>query len=122
VFYCIAMSSLFFVLPRLSAASTVALNFEPIAALVLAWISWADLRAIQIAGAVVTVGAIAWLGVQEVVVRMSAGDDFSTVAIELFDQCRPALEHGALVQVALVGDLVGVDRRRSVMTAARGEG
>jgi drug/metabolite transporter (DMT)-like permease len=66
VFYCIAMSSLFFVLPRLSATSTVALNFEPIAALVLAWIILGQTIApIQIAGAFVTVAAIAWLGVRK---------------------------------------------------------
>lgn len=66
VFYCVAMSSLFFVLPRLSAASTAALNFEPIAALVLAWIFLGQAIApLQIAGAVVTVGAIAWLGISK---------------------------------------------------------
>jgi drug/metabolite transporter (DMT)-like permease len=66
IFYCIAMSSLFFVLPRLSAASTVALNFEPIAALVLAWIFLGQTIApIQVAGAFVTVAAIAWLGVKK---------------------------------------------------------
>jgi drug/metabolite transporter (DMT)-like permease len=66
VFYCIAMSSLFFVLPRLSAASTVALNFEPIAALALAWVILGQTIApLQIAGAFVTVGAIAWLGVKK---------------------------------------------------------
>ena len=66
IFYCIAMSSLFFVLPRLSAASTVALNFEPIAALVLAWVFLGQTIApLQIAGAFVTVGAIAWLGVKK---------------------------------------------------------
>ena len=66
IFYCIAMSSLFFVLPRLSAASTVALNFEPIAALVLAWIFLGQMIApVQIAGAFITVGAIAWLGARK---------------------------------------------------------
>ena len=66
IFYCIAMSSLFFVLPRLSAASTVALNFEPIAALVLAWVFLGQVIApLQVAGALVTVGAIAWLGVKK---------------------------------------------------------
>jgi drug/metabolite transporter (DMT)-like permease len=66
VFYCIAMSSLFFVLPRLSAASTVALNFEPIAALVLAWIFLGQtIGPLQIAGAFLTVGAIAWLGISK---------------------------------------------------------
>lgn len=66
VFYCIAMSSLFFVLPRLSAASTVALNFEPIAALVLAWIFLGQMIApLQIVGALITVAAIAALGVKK---------------------------------------------------------
>jgi drug/metabolite transporter (DMT)-like permease len=66
VLYCIAMSSLFFVLPRLSAASTVALNFEPIAALVLAWIFLGQtIGPLQIAGAFLTVGAIAWLGISK---------------------------------------------------------
>jgi drug/metabolite transporter (DMT)-like permease len=65
-FYCVAMSSLFFVLPRLSAASTAALNFEPIAALVLAWLILDQTVApLQIAGAFVTVGAIAWVGVKK---------------------------------------------------------
>lgn len=66
IFYCVAMSSLFFVLPRLSASSTAALNFEPIAALVLAWIFLGQAIApLQIAGAFVTVSAIAWLGVRK---------------------------------------------------------
>jgi len=66
VLYCVAMSSLFYVLPRLSAASTAALNFEPIAALVLAWIFLGQTVApLQIAGAFVTVSAIAWLGVSK---------------------------------------------------------
>jgi drug/metabolite transporter (DMT)-like permease len=66
VFYGIAMSSLFFVLPRLSAASTVALNFEPIAALVLAWTFLGQtIGPVQIVGAFLTVGAIAWLGISK---------------------------------------------------------
>ena len=66
VFYCVAMSSLFFVLPRLSAASTAALNFEPIAVLALAWIFLGQAVApLQIVGAFVTVAAIAWLGVSK---------------------------------------------------------
>ena len=66
IFYCIAMSSLFFVLPRLSAASTAALNFEPIAVLALAWLVLGQAVApLQIVGAFVTVGAIAWLGVKK---------------------------------------------------------
>jgi len=66
IFYCIAMSSLFFVLPRLSAASTAALNFEPIALLALAWMFLGQaVTPLQIAGAFVTVGAIVWLGVSK---------------------------------------------------------
>ena len=66
IFYCIAMSSLFFVLPRLSAAATAALNFEPIALLALAWLFLGQAVApLQIVGAFVTVGAIAWLGVKK---------------------------------------------------------
>ena len=66
IFYCIAMSSLFFVLPRLPAAATAALNFEPIALLGLAWIFLGQaVNALQIVGAFVTVGAIAWLGVSK---------------------------------------------------------
>jgi drug/metabolite transporter (DMT)-like permease len=65
-FYCVAMTSLFLALPRLSAASTAALNFEPIAALVLAWLILDQTVApLQIAGAFVTVGAIAWVGVKK---------------------------------------------------------
>ncbi len=37
-FYCVAMISLFFVIPRVPATTTAALNFEPIAALALAWL------------------------------------------------------------------------------------
>jgi drug/metabolite transporter (DMT)-like permease len=66
IFYCIAMSSLFFILPRLSAASTAALNFEPIALLALAWIFLGQaVTPLQIAGAFLTVGAIAWLGISK---------------------------------------------------------
>jgi drug/metabolite transporter (DMT)-like permease len=66
IFYCIAMSSLFYVLPHLSAASTAALNFEPIALLGLAWLYLGQAVApLQIVGAFLTVGAIAWLGVKK---------------------------------------------------------
>ena len=63
IFYCTAMISLFAVLPRVPAASTAALNFEPIALLGLAWV-FLDQRvsALQLVGAFLTVGAIAWLG------------------------------------------------------------
>lgn len=63
VFYCIAMISLFLVLPRVPAASTAALNFEPIALLALGWaILGHALTPLQILGAFLTVGAIAWVG------------------------------------------------------------
>jgi drug/metabolite transporter (DMT)-like permease len=64
VFYCIAMTVTFSVLPRLASASgTVALNFEPIALLGLAWLLLGQaVNPLQIAGAFLTVGAIAWLG------------------------------------------------------------
>jgi drug/metabolite transporter (DMT)-like permease len=66
VFYCIAMMSLFYVLPRVPSTSTGALNFEPIALLVLAWVFLGHtVSAAQLVGACVTVGAIAWLGVSK---------------------------------------------------------
>jgi drug/metabolite transporter (DMT)-like permease len=66
VFYCIAMMLLFYVLPRVPATSTAALNFEPIALLVLTWLLLDHtLSPLQIAGAFLTVGAIAWLGVKK---------------------------------------------------------
>lgn len=63
VFYGTAITSLFVLLPRVGAASsTVALNFEPIAVLALAWLLLGQgVKPIQIAGAFVVVGAIAWL-------------------------------------------------------------
>jgi drug/metabolite transporter (DMT)-like permease len=66
VFYCIAMMSLFYVLPRVPSTSTAALNFEPIALLVMAWLLLDHaVSAIQLLGALVTVSAIAWLGVSK---------------------------------------------------------
>jgi drug/metabolite transporter (DMT)-like permease len=62
-FYCVAMMSLFFVLPRLPATTTAALNFEPIALLVLSWLILdITVAPLQIVGALLTVSAIAWLG------------------------------------------------------------
>ncbi len=62
-FYCVAMISLFTALPRVSVTSTAALNFEPIALLVLGWVFLGNsLTPLQIAGALLTVGAIVWLG------------------------------------------------------------
>jgi drug/metabolite transporter (DMT)-like permease len=63
VFYCIAMMSLFYVLPRVPTTSTAALNFEPIALLALTWLVLGHtFGAIQVLGALITVSAIAWLG------------------------------------------------------------
>ena len=63
MFYGAAMISLFIVLPRVPPASTVALNFEPIALLALAWVFLGQAVApLQVLGAFVVVGAIAWLG------------------------------------------------------------
>ena len=108
VFYCIAMMALFYVLPRVPATSTGALNFEPIALLVLTWLFLGHtLSALQVVGAFVPPAAP---------VRRGGGKsllgDVRASAIKLFDQRRAAVEHRALVHVALVGDLVGVDRRR----------
>lgn len=66
VFYCIAMMSLFYVLPRVPSTSTGALNFEPIALIALTWIFLDQtITATQLVGALITVGAIAWLGVKK---------------------------------------------------------
>jgi drug/metabolite transporter (DMT)-like permease len=66
IFYCGAMCTLFISLPRLVPASTVALNFEPIALLGLGWIVLGQaVGPLQIAGAFLTVGAIAWLGLRK---------------------------------------------------------
>ena len=57
------MISLFFVLPRFLPTHTAALNFEPIALLVLAWLILGNtVTPLQVAGAFLTVGAIVWLG------------------------------------------------------------
>jgi drug/metabolite transporter (DMT)-like permease len=62
-FYCVAMILLFFVIPRVPATTTAALNFEPIAALALAWVVLGHtLTPLQLVGALVTVGSIVWLG------------------------------------------------------------
>ena len=63
VFYCVAMISLFMVLPRVALTSTAALNFEPIALLLLAWIFLGhSVTPLQMVGALLTVGSIVWLG------------------------------------------------------------
>jgi drug/metabolite transporter (DMT)-like permease len=63
--YGTAITTLFVILPRLGggAASTVALNFEPIAVLVIAWLVLGQtVSALQSAGALIVVASIAWLG------------------------------------------------------------
>jgi drug/metabolite transporter (DMT)-like permease len=66
VFYCIAMMSLFYVLPRVPATATGALNFEPIALLALTWLVLGHTMTLtQVIGALVTVSAIAWLGMSK---------------------------------------------------------
>jgi drug/metabolite transporter (DMT)-like permease len=64
LFYGTAITSLFVLQPRLSAASDIAaLNFEPIAVLALGWaILGQSLEPRQIAGALVVIGAIVALG------------------------------------------------------------
>jgi len=63
LFYCVAIVSLFYLVPRVDTTTTVALNFEPIALLFLGWIFLGfTVTLSQIAGALLTVGAIAWLG------------------------------------------------------------
>jgi len=64
LFYGTAITSLFVLQPRLQAATDVAaLNFEPIAVLVLGWaILGQSLEPRQIAGALVVIGAIVALG------------------------------------------------------------
>ena len=65
-FYCVAMMSLFFVLPRIPTTTTAALNFEPIALLVLSWLILdITVAPLQIVGALLTVSAIAWLGLSK---------------------------------------------------------
>lgn len=64
VFYALAITSVFVVLPKMGSANyAVVLNFEPIALLALAWIFLGQaVTPVQIIGALVTVGAIAWIG------------------------------------------------------------
>src|SRR5258708_23411525 len=64
LFYCVAMTTLFLTLPRLDGSvGTVALNFEPIALLALAWMFLGQaVSPLQIAGAFLVVAAIIRLG------------------------------------------------------------
>jgi drug/metabolite transporter (DMT)-like permease len=62
-FYCAAMLLLFYVLPRVPSTVTGAMNIEPIALLVLTWIFLGHtVTPLQMVGAFLVVGAIAWLG------------------------------------------------------------
>ena len=62
-FYSVAMITLFMMIPRVPATSTVALNFEPIALLLLAWLFLGNtVTPLQLVGAFLTVSAIVWLG------------------------------------------------------------
>lgn len=63
VFYCIAFTSLFVLLPRLGAVNNAALmNFEPVAVLFLAWaVLGQTVAPLQIGGALVVIGAVATL-------------------------------------------------------------
>jgi drug/metabolite transporter (DMT)-like permease len=66
--YGTAATWMFIVLPRLSggSSSTVALNFEPIAVLGIAWLTLGQkVGPLQILGALIVVGAIAWLGLSK---------------------------------------------------------
>ena len=64
VFYGLAITSVFVVLPRMGSANyAVVLNFEPISLLFLGWaILGQAIAPLQIFGAFIVVGAIAWLG------------------------------------------------------------
>ena len=66
VFYCLAMVALFWALPRLPSTTTAALNFEPIPLLFFTWaVLGYIVTPLQIVGAFLTVGAIAWLSLQK---------------------------------------------------------
>jgi drug/metabolite transporter (DMT)-like permease len=64
VFYGLAITSVFVVLPRMGSSSyAVVLNFEPISLLFLGWVILGQAIApLQIFGAFIVVGAIIWLG------------------------------------------------------------
>ncbi|MGQ0654249.1 MAG: DMT family transporter [Betaproteobacteria bacterium] len=64
--YCAGTILLFYTIPRVSSTTTVALNFEPIALLLLAWLILGHtVTPLQIGGAFITVGAIVWLGLRK---------------------------------------------------------
>jgi len=64
MFYGLAITSVFVVLPKMGSASyAVVLNFEPISLLLLGWLILGQAIApLQVFGAFIVVGAIVWLG------------------------------------------------------------
>ncbi|MEO8135970.1 MAG: DMT family transporter [Betaproteobacteria bacterium] len=63
LFYSAAVTSLFVVLPRVSVSNLAALNFEPIAVLVMAWLLLGQgMAPVQIGGAAIVIAAILALG------------------------------------------------------------
>lgn len=64
VFYGIAITSLFVLLPKLGAVNNMAImNFEPIAVLGIAWMALGQAVApLQVLGAFIVIGAIMWMG------------------------------------------------------------
>jgi drug/metabolite transporter (DMT)-like permease len=66
VLYGSAFTALFVVLPRLGAVdSAPAMNLEPIASMVLAWaILGQRVAPVQVAGAMIVVGAIVWMSMR----------------------------------------------------------
>lgn len=67
VFYATAITSVFVVLPKMGSANyAVVLNFEPISLLFLGWVILGQAIApVQVLGAFIVVGAIAWLGLKK---------------------------------------------------------
>jgi drug/metabolite transporter (DMT)-like permease len=67
VFYGLAITSVFVVLPKMGSANyAVVLNFEPISLLLLGWVILGQAIApLQVLGAFIVVGAIAWLGLKK---------------------------------------------------------
>ncbi|MGE0310828.1 MAG: DMT family transporter [Lautropia sp.] len=73
--YGTAITALFVLLPRVGAVNNSPyLNFEPIAAMILAWVLLGQqMRPTQVAGALVVVGAIVWLSLGHARPRAAAG-------------------------------------------------
>ena len=66
VFYSVAVTSLFVVLPKIGLVNTAVLNFEPIAVLAMGWVLLGQAMApLQIGGAVIVIGAIVALSIDK---------------------------------------------------------